>query len=134
MSKPITSHHELETTYPETRQPLDEIIRTGARRMLIAALEAEVEAYIGQHTHLRDEKGHALVVRNGKARKRTVHCGVGSLEIRAPRVHAKRPGSQFTSAILPLYPRRAPQLESALPNLYLRVCPPATFDRLWPPC
>ena len=86
MSKPITTHNELETTYPETCQTLDEIIRAGARRMLIAALEAEVEAYIEQYAHLRDENGHALVVRNGKARKRTVHCGVGCLRIRAPRV------------------------------------------------
>ncbi len=51
MSKPITSHNELETTYPETSQTLDEIVRAGARRMLIVAtsagsvqaLEAEVE-------------------------------------------------------------------------------------------
>jgi putative transposase len=120
MSKPITSHNELETTYPETSQTLDGIIRAGARRMLIAALEAEVEAYIEQHAHLRDENGCALVVRNGKARKRTVHCGVGSLKIRAPRVNAKIPGQHFTSAILPPYLRRAPQLESALPVLYLR--------------
>jgi putative transposase len=120
MSKPITSHNELETTYPETCQTLDEIVRAGARRMLIVALEAEVEAYIEQHAHLRDENGHALVVRNGKARKRTVHCGVGPLKIRAPRVHAKLPGQHFTSAILPPYLRRAPQLGSALPILYLR--------------
>ena len=120
MSKPNTSHNELETTYPETSQTLDEVVRAGARRMLLAALEAEVEVYIEQHAHLRDEKGHALVVRNGQARKRTIHCGVGSLKIRAPRVHDKLPGQQFTSAILPPYLRRAPQLESALPVLYLR--------------
>jgi putative transposase len=120
MTKAITSYNELETTYPETSQTLDKLIRAGARRMLMAALEAEVEAYIEQHDHLRDENGHALVVRNGKAQKRTVHCGVGSLRIRAPRVHAKLPGQHFTSAILPPYLRRAPQLESALPVLYLR--------------
>ena len=57
MSKPITSHNELETTYPETSQTLDKLVRAGARRMLIAALEAEVEAYIEQHDHLRDENG-----------------------------------------------------------------------------
>jgi transposase-like protein len=120
MTEPTTSHNEIETTYPETSQTLDALIRAGARRMLIAALEAEVEAYIEQHAHLRDENGHALVVRNGKARKRMIHCGVGSLRIRAPRVHDKVPDQHFTSAILPPYLRRAPQLESALPVLYLR--------------
>jgi hypothetical protein len=52
---------------PETSQTLDALIRATTRQMLIIALEAEVEAYIEQHTHLRDENGHALVVRNGKA-------------------------------------------------------------------
>jgi len=42
------------------------------------------------------------------------------LKIRAPRVHDKVPDQHFTSAILPPYLRRAPQLESALPVLYLR--------------
>ena len=120
MSKPITSHYEVETIYPETCQTLDEVVRAGARRMLIVALEAEVETYIEQNADLRDENGHALVVRNGKAQKRTVHCGVGSLKIRAPRVRDKRPGQHFWSTILPPYLRRAPQLESALPILYLR--------------
>ena len=89
MTEPTTSHDEIETTYPETSQTLDALIRTGARRMLMAALEAEVEAYIEQRTHLRDENGHALVVRNGKARKRTLYCGAGTLSIRTPRVQDK---------------------------------------------
>ena len=36
--------------------------------MLAAALRAEVAAYIDQFTHLRDENGHRLVVRNGTRR------------------------------------------------------------------
>jgi transposase-like protein len=88
--------------------------------MLKAALEAEVEAYIEQHNRQHDDKGHALVVRNGKARERTVQTGVGSLPVAAPRVHDRRPGKRFTSKILPAYMRRAPQLETALPILYLR--------------
>ena len=118
MTEPTTSHNEIETTYAETSQTLDALIRAGAQRMLMAALEAEVEAYIQQHAHLRDENSHALVVRNGKARKRTLYCGAGTLSIRTPRVQDKVPGQHFTSAILPPYLRRAPQLESALPVLY----------------
>ena len=33
--------------------------------MLAAALQAEVEAYIGQFAEARDENGRRLVVRNG---------------------------------------------------------------------
>jgi transposase-like protein len=99
---------------------LDEIVRAGAQRMLIAALEAEVEAYIQAHNTERDQAGRAMVVRHGKAQERTIQCGAGSIEIRTPRVNDKRPGQKFTSSILPPYLRRSPQLETAVPILYLR--------------
>jgi transposase-like protein len=51
---------------------LDEIVREGARRMLAAALEDEVAAYIAAHAGERDEAGRRLVVRNGHARPRQV--------------------------------------------------------------
>ena len=44
------------------RSLLDDIAREGARRMLAAALEAEVAAYVEAHAAERDAKGHALVV------------------------------------------------------------------------
>ena len=40
---------------------LDEIVREGARRMLAAALEDEVGAYIAAHAGERDEGGRRLV-------------------------------------------------------------------------
>jgi putative transposase len=52
------------------RSLLDEIAREGARRMLVAALETEVAAYLQAHREERDGDGHALVVRNGKGRTR----------------------------------------------------------------
>ncbi|SCF14232.1 hypothetical protein GA0070558_1331, partial [Micromonospora haikouensis] len=36
---------------------IDEIVRDGARRMLAAALEAEVAAYVAAHAGERDENG-----------------------------------------------------------------------------
>jgi putative transposase len=50
------------------RSLLDEIAREGGRRMLVAALETEVAAYLEAHREERDDEGHALVVRNGKGR------------------------------------------------------------------
>jgi putative transposase len=106
---------------PEITQSLDELAREGARRMIAAALEAEVTQYVEVLCHHRDEKGHALVVRNGKSHhERTVQMGAGSIKIRAPRVNDRRPGHTFTSRILPPYMRRSPRLEEALPVLYLR--------------
>jgi len=104
----------------EIRQSLDELAREGARRMILAALELEVEQHIQELHHLRDELGHATVVRNGKARERTVQLGAGAIKFRAPRVNDRRPDYRFTSKILPPYMRRSPRLEEALPVLYLR--------------
>lgn len=99
---------------------LDEVVREGARRMLSAALEAEVASYLERHRDLRDERGHAQVVRNGRGRPRKVTVGAGTLEISAPRVDDRREGERFTSRILPPYMRRSPKVEEALPVLYLR--------------
>ncbi len=93
---------------------LDEICRAGAQRMLAFALEAEVDAYLDQGAGDRDERGHALVVRNGRARARTVVTGAGAIEVAAPRVDDRRvdPGtgqrSRFRSSILPPYARVSP--------------------------
>jgi putative transposase len=56
---------------------IDEIVREGARRMLAAALEAEVAAYVGQFVDVRDENGRRLVVRNGRAEPRQVLTSAG---------------------------------------------------------
>jgi hypothetical protein len=41
----------------ELRQGLDELAREGARRMLAAALEAEVDDYLAAHAAERDDRG-----------------------------------------------------------------------------
>jgi putative transposase len=104
---------------------LDDLAREGARRMLAAALEAEVASYIERHCNERDENGHALVVRNGKAQPRQLTLGSGTIEIAVPRVNDRRTDDdgnrqRFTSAILPPYMRRSPKVAEVLPILYLR--------------
>lgn len=115
----------LEEKSGELAPTLDELAREGARRMLMQALEEEVAGYLASHAGERDERGHALVVRNGKARARKVSLGAGTVEIRAPRVDDRRRDEtgcrqRFTSRILPPYMRRSPKLDEALPVLYLR--------------
>jgi len=104
---------------------LDELAREGARRMLMAALEEEVTAYVERHQADQDSQGHRLVVRNGTAKARKVTCGAGTIEVKAPRVNDKRVDEQgqrqkFTSYILPPYMRRSPKVAEVLPVLYLR--------------
>jgi transposase-like protein len=107
------------------RSLLDEIAREGAQRMLLAALETEVAAYLQAHGTDRDAAGHALVVRNGKGRTRHVTVGSGTIAISAPRVNDRRIDAdgqrcKFTSRILPPYMRRSPKVAEVLPVLYLR--------------
>ena len=66
---------------------IDEVVRDGARRMLAAALEAEVAAYIAAHADQLDERGRRLVVRNGHAVARQVLTSAGAVEVHAPRVN-----------------------------------------------
>src|ERR671938_119390 len=107
---------------------LDALVRQGARRMLLAALKAEVDEYLAQHADARDEVGHALVVRNGVAEPRRVTTAAGELEIQAPRVHDRREGQRFTSALLPPWARRSPKGTEVLPGVYLRGISTKDFE------
>ncbi|MGH2576478.1 MAG: IS256 family transposase [Actinomycetota bacterium] len=104
---------------------LDEICRRGAERMLAMALEVEVEERLERLRRHRDERGHALVVRNGHARPRQVMTSSGAIEVTAPRVDDRRMDPQtgermrFASVILPAYARRSPKVIEVLPLLYL---------------
>ena len=129
MLKLVENHPEVEA---EMLPTLDEIAREGARRMLASALKEEAAAYVEAHRGARDEKGHALVVRNGKARPRTVTLGSGAVEVAAPRVHDKRPDQRFTSRILPPYMRRSPKVAEVLPILYLRGLSTGDFREALP--
>ena len=104
---------------------LDEIVRDGARQMLAAALQAEVDAYIDQFRTELDEHGRRLVVRNGHHAERLVTTAAGAVTVRQPRVNDKRTDEttgermRFSSAILPRWARKSAQVADVLPLLYL---------------
>jgi len=102
---------------------LTSILREGAQRLLTEAVEAEVAEWIEVHRHVHDEHGHRQVVRNGHLPQRTLMTGVGSIEIRQPRVLDRRPAEKaapFSSKILPPYLRKTKSLEELIPWLYLK--------------
>jgi len=99
---------------------LDEIAREGARRLLVQALNQEVEEYVQQFSTEVDESGKRLVVRNGTGQSRSVTMGSGAVEVKCPRVNDKRDGEKFFSSILPPYLRKSLKIESLLPVLYLK--------------
>jgi hypothetical protein len=103
----------------------DEIVREGARRMLAEALQAEVDAYIGQFREERDERGRRLVVCNGCHQPREVLTSAGAVEVVGPRVNDRRiePGHRSAAAVLlgdpaALVPQD-PKITEVRPLLYL---------------
>ena len=106
--------------------PLTEIARDGARRMLAAALRAEADVFVAQHAETTLPDGRQRVVRHGYGPERSIQTGIGALEVRRPKVRdraADVPGEKkirFRSAILPRWARRSKSLDALLPVLYLR--------------
>jgi transposase-like protein len=107
---------------------LDDVVREGARRMLAAALEAEVDGYLADPADLakqRDQDGRRPVVRNGYRRPRQVATSAGTIEVKAPRVNDKLidpdtgERKRFSSAILPPWALKSPRIAEVLPLLYL---------------
>ena len=112
---------------PESvEDPLTEIARDGARRMLAAALRAEADAFVAQHAEEILPDGRQRVVRHGYGPKRSIQTGIGALDVQRPKVRDRAPDVpaekkiRFTSAILPKWARRSRSLDALLPVLYLR--------------
>ncbi|MEL3904587.1 MAG: transposase [Treponemataceae bacterium] len=101
---------------------LENLAREGARKMLAAALEAEVAEFMEKHKGLKDEKGHQAVVRNGYMPERQIQALCGNVTVRQPRIddRALPQEERFTSAILPKFMRKTPTLENVIPVLYLK--------------
>jgi putative transposase len=106
--------------------PLTEIAREGARRMLVTALEAEIGAFLDGFAGERLPDGRQRVVRHGHGPERKIQTGIGALEIRRPKVRDRAAAAssgekiRFTSHILPKWARRSRSLDALLPVLYLR--------------
>jgi len=101
--------------------PLNELLRSGARQLLQQAIEAEVQVLLGAHSGRTLEDGRAGVVRNGHLPEREIQTGIGPVTVQIPKVRAKTGEPvTFRSALVPPYVRKTQSLEAALPWLYLK--------------
>ena len=105
--------------------PLTAVLRSGARRLLAQAIEAEADAFLAEMKSLRLPDGRDRVVRHGHGPERQVQTGIGPVAVQ--RVRLRDRGTveageriRFTSAILPRWARRTRSLDALLPILYLR--------------
>lgn len=101
--------------------PLTDLLRTGARQLLVQAVEAELEDFLAPYSGQRTDDGKAIVVRNGHLPERQLQTGLGPVTVRVPKVRS-RMGEPVTfhSALVPPYVRKTKSLEAALPWLFLK--------------
>lgn len=106
---------------PEQIDPLQELLRDGARKMLASAIESEVAAFVAKHSHLHSVDGKAAIVRNGYLPERPIQTGLGDIEVKVPKVRDRTgSGIKFNSSLVPPYLKRTKSIEEFLPWLYLR--------------
>jgi transposase-like protein len=105
--------------------PLTEVLRVGARRLLAQAVEMEADAFLSAMQDLRLPDGRARLVRHGHGPERAIQTGIGPVSVARVRVRdrgATGPEDRvrFTSTLLPKWARRTRSLDALLPVLYLR--------------
>ncbi len=103
--------------------PLTDILRSGARRLIEQAVEADLAALLAAHADDTTEDGRSRLVRHGDLPEREVMTGIGPVPVKVPRVRDRAAGAEkvrFTSSILPPYLRKAKSVEELLPWLYLK--------------
>lgn len=119
--------------------PLTELLRRGAERLIYQAVDAELQELLAEHAGRRTEHGRAGVVRNAHLLARPLQTGVGPVTVRIPKVRAKTSEPvTFLSALVPPYvrKRRCPgcDLRGYLPQLlgpgFLARCLPLNLNLL----
>ena len=117
----MTDNNIFKLNKPDQSDPLQEVLREGARKMLAAAIETEVSDFIKQHDSLKTDEGELAVVRNGYLPARPIQTGLGDIIVKVPKVRDRcESGIKFNSSLVPPYLKRAKNIEEFLPWLYLR--------------
>jgi len=111
----------VESPEHEIGDPLSELLRTGARRLIAQAVEAELGELLSQYQDTKLPDGRQTLVRNGYLPERTIQTGIGDVEVKIPKVRDRsNSGICFNSSLIPPYLKRAKSIEELLPWLYLK--------------
>ena len=119
----------------EIDDPLTEILRTGARKLIVQAVEIEFGTFLALNAGLVLPDGRQRVVRHGHDPVRTIQTGIGPVEVQKPKARDRAAPAageriRFTSAILPKWARRTKSLDALLPVLYLRGISAGDFQEV----
>ena len=105
--------------------PLTEVPRAGARRLLAQAVEIEAEAFLAAMADLRLPDGRARLARHGRGPEREIATGISPMPVARVKIWDRgATGSEdrvrFSSTLPPKWARRTRSLDALLPVLYLR--------------
>lgn len=113
---------------------LSEVLRNGARALLVQAVETEVADFLAERADLKTGDGRQRLVRHGHLPERQIMTGIGPVPVRRPRVRDREASAEdperirFSSAIVPAYARRSKSLEALIPILYLKGVSTGDFE------
>src|ERR1035441_2263519 len=83
--------------------PLTEILRSGARRLIAQAVEAEFETFLATTTNIPLPARRQRVVRHGHDPVRAIQTGIGPVDVRKPKARDRATAAgkriRFTSNI-----------------------------------
>ena len=119
----------------EIDDPLTEILRSGAKRLVQQAVEAEFASFLARHADLELPDGRQRVVRHGHDPVRPIQTGIGPVEVTKPKARDRGATTaderiRYSSAILPKWARRTKSLDVLLPALYLRGVSTGDFQEV----
>ena len=119
---------DLKKPEPFIDDPITDVLRQGARKLLAEALEAEIEGFLSQYAYLKDEQGRQRVTRNGHLPERNIQTGIGPVPVKVPRCRDRQPGDEpgpvrFNSTLIPPYLRKT-KSEEPSDQWNMRKIPP----------
>jgi len=109
----------------EIDDPLTDVLRVGARRLLAQAVELEADAFLAGMRDLKLPDGRDRLVRHGHGPERMIQTGIGPVAVSRVKIRDRGATTaaervRFSSSILPKWARRTRSLDALLPVLYLR--------------
>ena len=105
----------------------DALVREGARRMLAAGLEEEVNEFLGRGRYERGEEFRGY--RNGYHPSRELTVGVSAVEVRVPDVPVEVSANGFESKIVKRYERTSRRRRTCSGSCTWKGCPRGTSSR-----
>jgi putative transposase len=103
----------------EIDDPLTEILRSGAKRLIVQAVKIELDTFLASNADRKLLDGRERVVRHIYGPVRTIQTGIGPVEVQKPKARDRGASAagehiRFTSAILPKWARRTKSLDALL--------------------